>query len=289
MVLKGVCLGFVRFGAVCFGLFGLSLVNHAQEGDRTPKVPAMREPVDPGVLKSGLLKVQRPLAGVAHIGVLGMIQEVGVEARMTPETRSRALALAHYSAALQAEEDGDMQTAFRHYREVMRGNVEEADLVRRAAALAVRYGSAEEAEALLVERMKSVPGRPGPTLRLVEFLDAYQSGGEATERADKLMVEVLARFPQNAEVVISAVLRHLIKGRREHAIQILKAATDGDGGDTAFWLALAGVAQEVWPLGQTEVADEHRQEVNVFYERALAAALAKTSGLESWRWRSIMC
>jgi tetratricopeptide (TPR) repeat protein len=167
-----------------------------------------------------------------------------------------------------------METAFKHYREVLRADVEEADLVRKATALAVRYGSAEDAEALLVERMKAVSERPGPTLRLVEFLDAYQSGEDAAERADKLMAEVLARFPLNAEVVTSVVLRHLVKGRRDLAIQVLKAAADSREGDTALWLALAGVAQEVWPLGQTEVADEHRQEVNVFYERALAAATA---------------
>lgn len=255
-------------------LLGFPCVLQAQDAVSLPVPPAMREPTDVGPAKSGVTSVDKPGADIAHVGTMGVLKSAGLEARLSPQTRARASALAHYSAGLQAEEDGEMETAFKHYREVLRADVEEPDLVRKATALAVRYGSAEEAEALLVERMKAVSERPGPTLRLVEFLDAYQSGEAAAERADKLMAEVLARFPLNAEVVTSVVLRHLVKGRRDLAIQVLKAAADSREGDAALWLALAGVAQEVWPLGQTEVADEHRQEVNVFYERALAAATA---------------
>jgi len=245
---------------------------HAEEVGTVPKPPAMREPTEPGPSPSSVDSGVKPWTAVADVGVLGAFKSAGQEARLSPETRARAAALAHYSEALRAEEDGNMEVAFKHYREVLRADVDEPDLVRKAAALAARYGSVAEAEALLVDRMKAVAGRPGPTLRLVEFLDAYSSGATAADRADKLAAEVLARFPLNAEVVTSVVLRQLVKGRREWAIQVLKAAAESEKGDAVFWLALAGVAQEVWPLGQTEVADQHRQEVNVFYERALAAA-----------------
>lgn len=249
-------------------LLGFCAELRAQDA---PKPPAMREPSEPAPPKAAAAGVTS-----AHIGVLGVVKAPGVEAKLSEETRDRATALAHYSAALQAEEAGDMKTAFQHYREVMRGDVEEADLVRKAAALAVRYGSAEEAEALLVERVRAVPDKPGPRLRLVEFLDAYQTGEAAEGRAEKLMTEALEQFPRNAEVVTASVLRHLVKGRRDQAMATLKKAADTEGtGEADYWLALAGVAQEVWPLGQTEVAEAHRAEVNVFYERALAAATAK--------------
>jgi tetratricopeptide (TPR) repeat protein len=238
--------------------------------DTAAKAPPMLEPPDPGPVKVG---DKGMAASVAHVGRLGEIDLGKAEPGLKPDKLGRASALAHYSAALQAEVKGDMKAAFEHYREVMRGDVAEAELVRRATALAVRYGSEAEAEALLVERMKATPDRPGPTLRLVEFLDAYQATEASSQRADALMIEVMQRFPQDTEVAISGVLRHLVKGRRDQAIQLLKASTDKPGGDAAYWLALANVAQEVWPLGQTELAEEHRQEVNVFYERALAAAL----------------
>ena len=237
--------------------------------------PAMREPKDVGLVLSGAKKAGGE-AGSADLGVLGKVVTGAEDRGLTPDMKGRAQALAHYSAALQAEVAGDMAKAFEHYREVMRGEVEEADLVRRTIALAVRHGSEAEAEALLVERVKAHPTRPGPVLRLVEFLDAYYSGAEVEKRANELMGEVVKRFGRDADVVSAAVLRHLVKGRRDQAVMVMNAAADGEGGeggDAGFWLVLAGVAQEVWPLGQTEVAEEHRKRVNVFYERALAAAV----------------
>lgn len=237
------------------------------EAERGLQAPVMREPAE-----AAEGRVRRE-PEVAHLGSWGREAEEGKAQALTAGVRERAAALAHYSAALQAEVEGDMRKAFVHYREMMRGEVEDAELVRRTVALAVRQGSEKEAEALLTERVKAQPGRPGPVLRLVEFMDAYQAGEAETARADGLMEEVLARFPQEAEVVTAAVLRHLVKGRRPRAMEVMRTAADGEGGDAAFWLALAGVAQEVWPLGQAEAAEQHRAEVNVFYEKALQAAL----------------
>ena len=111
--------------------------------------PAMREPKDVGLVLSGAKKAGGE-AGSADLGVLGKVVTGAEDRGLTPDMKGRAQALAHYSAALQAEVAGDMAKAFEHYREVMRGEVEEADLVRRTIALAVRHGSEAEAEALLL-------------------------------------------------------------------------------------------------------------------------------------------
>ena len=90
----------------------------------------------------------------------------------------------------------------------------------------------------------------GPVLRVVEFLDAYSSGAEVEKRANELMGEVVKRFGRDADVVSAAVLRHLVKGRRDQAVMVMNAVVDGEGGDAGFWLVLAGVAQEEQGSGE---------------------------------------
>ena len=77
--------------------------------------PAMREPKDVGLVLSGAKKVGGE-AGAADLGVLGQVVNGAEDRGMTPDMKGRAQALAHYSAALQAEVAGDMAKAFEHDR-----------------------------------------------------------------------------------------------------------------------------------------------------------------------------
>ncbi len=186
----------------------------------------------------------------------------------------RAAAMAHHSAALQAETEGDMRRALKHYQALLKLAPASPDLVRRTMELTVRHGEQGEAEAMLQAMIDIRPGAAAPVLRMVEFLDAYHADEASRQRADDLLKGLLERFPDDVETLTTATLRFLVQGRKDEARALLRAAAARDHEEAAHWLALAGVAQEVWPLGQTEMADEHRAEVNVFYEKALLSAHA---------------
>jgi tetratricopeptide (TPR) repeat protein len=214
----------------------------------------------------------------ADVSSLGKVASQPADQSLPESARARAVAMARYSAALQAEVAGDMRAAFGHYREVLRANGADAELVRRTMQLAMSYGEEGEAEKLLVELRAERPTDPEPILRTVEFLEAYQTGPDPVGRADALLRDALARFPENVEVVTMAVRRHLAQGRRSEAEALMKQVKMGEGGDAGYWLTLAGVAQEVWPLGQAEVAEAHRAEVNGFYDKAMERAIAAKDG-----------
>ncbi len=210
----------------------------------------------------------------ADLRQLGTLSSEPADNALAQSARQRAAAMAHHSAALQAETDGDLRAALKHYEAVLRAGAGDDHLVRRAMELAVRHGEPGEAEAMLQSLIDLRPGEPGPVLRLVEFLDAYHDEEVSRQRADALLSDLLKRFPDDGGAVATATLRYLVQGRKDEARALLHAAVARERGDAAHWLSLASVAQEVWPLGQSEVVEEHRAEVNAFYEKALQSARA---------------
>ncbi len=186
---------------------------------------------------------------------------------------SRAAALAHYSMALQLEEQGKMREALGHYREVLRADPANAELAARAADIAMNFSTREEAFQILRDCIRAVPGSPKPLLNLAGFLTTYASDDPfENDAAAKALEEALSKFPRHAEVYRAAVMHHLTKNARDAAIRVTNQALKQDVADPAFWLTLGRVAQEVWPLGQQELRQEHRDRVNPFFENALRRA-----------------
>lgn len=216
-----------------------------------------------------------PAAAVsADLRQLGAPAPKPADNALDPSARERATAMAHHSAALQAESEGDGRTALKHYQAVLRAGASAPDLVRRAIELAERLGASGAAQSMLEDLIAARPNEPGPVLRLVEYLDAYHPDEASRQRADDLLRDLLKRFPRDVETITAITLRHLVHGRKDEARALMRAAAAHDGGDAAYWLSLASMAQEVWPLGQSELSGEHRAEVNVFYDKALQRARA---------------
>ena len=208
----------------------------------------------------------------ADVRLLGEIGTGPSDAALSVAERGRAAAMAHHSAALKAETDGDMRLALRHYQALLATGAGNDEIVQRTVELSMRHGERGETEAMLQKLIEQRPGDPVPVQRLIEFLDAYHSDEASRQRADALLEGLLKRFPNDAPTVAAGALRLLVQGRKEDARNLLKEALKQEKGDAAHWLSLAAAAQEAWPLGQAEVAEEHRSEVNAFYERALQSA-----------------
>lgn len=185
----------------------------------------------------------------------------------------RASALAHYATAQQLERAGRMREALEHYAAVVRADPGNPEVVEHAAMLAHQYQGMKQAVALLEAAVAARPSEPGPVVALVRFLATY-APEDSTEknRVPPLLAGLLKTFPKNAEVISFVVLQHLSLGRREDALQVLDLAARRVEKDPRWWLTLGRAAQEVWPLAQTEMREEHTRRVNVFFERALACA-----------------
>jgi tetratricopeptide (TPR) repeat protein len=185
----------------------------------------------------------------------------------------RSKAMAHYAMALQLETAGKIREALVHYREVIKSDPQNADLVAHTADMAMGYGSEDEALNLLKESVERNPGSAKPYLHLANFLSTY--GGNDPKTAAEIanvIAEAQAKFPQNAEVYQTTVMLHLTKNSREKATEVMKKALTQNVSDPEFWLTLGRLAQEVWPLGQTESQTQNRERVNPYFERAQQTA-----------------
>lgn len=210
----------------------------------------------------------------------GSLQGSNADLSLKVTGEQRAAALAHYSIALQLENAGKLREALAHYREVIKADPSNAELVAHTAEVAMNFGSREDALAILRENIKANPGSAHPYLSLARFLATYSSEDAFDkDTAANAIAEALKRFPQNATVYRDAVMMHLTAtGSRDQAAKVLDQALKQPVADAAFWLAVGRVAQEVWPLGQQESRQQNRERVNAFFEKALQAAGGGKSG-----------
>ena len=214
---------------------------------------------------------------MARLDFVGLAPSGMMSGPLSAEIQGAARDLARYHTALLAEEKGDLRGAWVAHRELLaQGTLASPDVVRRAMELGVRHGEKGEVEKLLRRLIAMHPKEAWPSLRLLEFLDAYRPDAQAEARAELVLKDVMTRFPADEEVIGTVVLRELVAGRRAEAGRLLRGTLEleSPGGSAGYWLGLARLAQEVWPLGQTDRAEEHRTEVNAFYERVLERAVA---------------
>lgn len=193
----------------------------------------------------------------------------------------RAVALAHYLVARNLEVAGRGREALPHYLNFLKGDTGEPDLVAHIAELAQNYQGQAQAVALLEQAIKAHPASPAPSQSLVAFCLTHGTPENGLlARALQVAEEAVARFPREAGVYEGLVKLHLTQGRREQAAQVLQraieqaASSPGLPGDAAFWMGLARLAQEVWPIADQENRAAHVALVNAFVSRARQAAQA---------------
>ncbi len=186
-----------------------------------------------------------------------------------------AEALAHYSSALQFEKAGKQREALDHYLAVLEVDPANPQIAMHAAELAYSFKGRPEAIALLEKAVKASPNQPEPYLNLARFCATYAPDDPfENDRAKQTLDTALKNFPKNAEVSAFAALTHLTRGARDEAIQVLDAAARQTVTQSSYWLTLGRAAQQVWPLAQVEMREEHLSRVNPFFEKVLRFASA---------------
>ncbi|GEP44268.1 hypothetical protein BGE01nite_35590 [Brevifollis gellanilyticus] len=188
-------------------------------------------------------------------------------------------AMAHYATALQLENSGKMREALQHYLEVLKVDPTNAELATHTAELAYHYQGRPQAVAVLEKAVALRPEDPAVHLNLIRFLTTYVSEDPfEKDRTSQLVAEVVKRFPKRANVVSFAVLHHLSFSQRAEALAILDEASKQDVKSPGYWLELGRTAQQVWPLAQMEMREDHVKRVNFFFDRALMLAAAGPKG-----------
>jgi tetratricopeptide (TPR) repeat protein len=184
-----------------------------------------------------------------------------------------ALALAHYTSALQFENSGKLREALDHYLAALEADPSNPDLAMHTAELAYSFRGREAAVDILQKAVGASPDNPAPYLNLARFCATYAPDDPfENDRARQTLDSALQKFPKNPEVYGFAAVTYLRQGARAEAMAVMEKALRQDIRQSAFWLTLGRAAQQVWPLAQTEMRGEHVTRVNAFYTKALNLA-----------------
>ncbi len=172
-----------------------------------------------------------------------------------------------------------MREALQHYLEVLKADPANPDLAAHTAELAFHYQSREQAVGVLEKAKASRPDEPAVYLNLIRFLSTYVPDDPfERDRTRQLMGEVVTRFSRRAEVISFAARHHLSLSQRDDALKIIDQASKLEIKNPKYWLELGRAAQEIWPLAQIEMKDEHARRVNFYFQKALAYAAAGANG-----------
>ncbi len=192
-----------------------------------------------------------------------------------------ARALAHYSLALEAEDDGRLREALAHYESALAEDPGNPDLAMHSAELAYSFQGRKKALEILQKAVTDSPEKPAAYLNLARFCATYAPDDPfENDRAQQTLEQALQKFPRNAQVYGFAALTFLTKGERAKAEELMAAATRQEVKEVAFWLELGLAAQKVLPLGQQELREAHVGKVNVYYAKALKLLPASSKEAE---------
>lgn len=191
---------------------------------------------------------------------------------LSAESSTRATAYAELITARMLEGSGKMREALGHYLAFLQKNEGEPELVAHIAEMTMNYQGLEAAVKLLEDKMVNATS-PQPYENFVLFCLSYaQEKNELTSKATVAAEQVLKAFPKDSRSYITAVRLQLATGKREAAAQTMEQAAKLEGLDSAFWLGLGRIAQEVWPPADQEKRAEHLAKINPYFEKALQEA-----------------
>lgn len=185
-----------------------------------------------------------------------------------------AEALAHYTSALQFENSGKLREALDHYLAALAVDPANPDLAMHTAELAYSFKGRKEALVILQKAVEDSPDVPAPYLNLARFCATYAPDDPfENDRARQTLDTALQKFPKKAEVYGFAAVTYLTQGARADAIAVMEKGLRQEIPESSFWLTLGKAAQQIWPLAQAEMREEHVTRVNAYYAKALRHAL----------------
>lgn len=182
--------------------------------------------------------------------------------------QTRSDSMAHFVEGMRLEDAGRMREALGHYLKALQSGSGPA-LTEHVAELAASYGSVDEALKLFDDAAKSPSANIELFTAYTRFCASHSvEKSDLMQTAEKISEEALRRFPKEAGAYENAVRLRLAQGDRSKAAQVMDQALKQDSTAPRFWLDAGRMAQDVWPLADTDKRADHLRRINPFFDRA---------------------
>lgn len=193
------------------------------------------------------------------------------------QKRAKALSLYYKGRRLQREVDDDLALAA--YRDALALEPANFSLVERMASLLAESDKPNDALAVLEKSLQDNPQNARAYLALSRHcLRHHHNADELKAKAISYGNQALEKFPGEA-----AVYRHLLgvyfqlgakesDGGRQKSRELMERALQVPSEDPHFWLELALVARNAYPLDDKEKLEANLQAILAFADRALTKA-----------------
>ncbi len=200
---------------------------------------------------------------------------------LQPAGERKAKVLTLYLRASQTLREAGPAAALPLFREALALDPGNSTLLTRLASMANATGDPGEARRLLEEATRLHPGKEAPLLELLRFqLDQAGENAEARAKALTAVREAAAKFPFSAGICRLAVRLHIKGQRRDEAQAAVRGTLAAGSDDPAFWLTMAPVAREAFPLDDPDTREAHTAIVTGCVEKALATGGDQPAVLE---------
>ncbi|HWB07346.1 MAG TPA: tetratricopeptide repeat protein [Verrucomicrobiales bacterium] len=177
----------------------------------------------------------------------------------------KAKAMAHYLQAARTLDEQGTEEALPVFKEVLALDPASSVLMSRVASLAAAAGQPQEAKRLLEAAVKGHPKEEGPLLALMRLLvDQKHAEAMAT------LKQARTKFPGSPELCRLAVRVYVNGQQRSEAQAAVRQTLARDSRDPQFWLAMAPVAREAFPLDDPDTRAANVAIVTGCIEKAAA-------------------
>ncbi len=190
---------------------------------------------------------------------------------LSPAGERRAEALALYYRGLAHEGELELAPALAAFEELLRIDPANSGVAARAAQLAAALGQHGRGLEIVGASAAANPDQVAAHLNLGRYLQRHGDKVGGGRRALEVAAAAVRRFPGEAEAIGLLVDLQVAAGDPDAARTIWERVSGREGGDAAFWLAMAEISGKLDP-GGAGGEGAHRAQVRAVLDKALSAA-----------------
>ena len=209
--------------------------------------------------------------------------------KLSPQSQARTEALLAFYKGARLEARGNLSGAQAAFEAALELDPASAGLASKLARIAAALGEPQYGLRVLRESLENNPTDPQAYLNLAKFCEAAaerleQSAAEdetGTSEGEAAMLRVqgqdaaqmaVSKFPDRPEVYWQLLRAYLAQNRKEAARKMVQTAITRGVPSPGYWLQMGELAQQAWPLADSESYDAHLTAINAIYEKALVRA-----------------
>ncbi|MEM9478185.1 MAG: tetratricopeptide repeat protein [Verrucomicrobiota bacterium] len=218
------------------------------------------------------VNLQDAIANPPEIDELSVLSQVGEAEKREPSGTviQRGESLAIYFRSIARRNAKDFEGALEDLQRTLALDPDSLTLVEETAYLMVGSGQPVAGRQQFEEYLSKHNDNPNIYLRFSRFCELHHNGNaELQQRALDILKEAHVKFEDSIPVTERLVSMLLSLGFRGEAREIGVKLTEASSEDPDYWLRVAGMARNIWPIGANE---NNRDRINGLYEKARSLA-----------------